>query len=176
MNQDITKPQPFARTVQMYGQTTRVNRKKGIYLLIPLLLMTLTMSGCGLFGGATRERERENAAITEGVQLGRVVMAEGIGADNAPVSETDTFNASQDYIYMVAEADYIESGTTLFVRWYRDDEPIEDSSEITANQDYENTYVEFHLENLQNSMETGDYSVQLFVNGNPVEEIEFTVE
>lgn len=153
-----------------------MNQKLEKRLLIPLLLVVFTLSGCGLFGGAARERARENAVITEGVELGRVVMAEGIGADNEPVGETDTFSASQDYIYMVAEADYIESGTTLFARWYRDGEPIEDSSEITANQDYQDTYVEFHLENLQSSMETGEYSVQLFVNGNPIEEVEFTVE
>jgi len=136
----------------------------------------MVTSGCGRFGGAARERANDNAAITEGIDLGRVVMAEGIGADNAPVGETDTFNDTQDYIYMVAEADYIASGTTLFARWYRDGEPIEDSSEITANQNYENTYIEFHLENLQDRMETGDYSVQLFANGNPIEEVAFTVE
>ena len=42
--------------------------------------------------------------------------------------------------------------------------------------DYENTYVEFHLENLTDTMEEGDYSVQLFVNGNPVETVDFTVQ
>ena len=146
------------------------------YRLLPLLLLAAMLSGCGLFGGAARERQQENAAITEGVQLGSVVTAEGIGANNEPVGETDTFNASQDYIYVVAEAEHIDAGTTFFARWYRDGEPIEDSSELSANQDYENTYIEFHLENLQNSMETGEYSVQIFANGNPLETVEFQVE
>lgn len=141
-----------------------------------LLLLTVLTAGCGLFGGAGRERENENAAITEGVTLGRVVMAEGIGEQNSPVSETDSFSASQDFIYVVAEADYIERGTTLFARWSREGEPFEDSSEITADRDFSNTYIEFHLENLEDRMETGDYSVQLFVNGNPVETVEFQVE
>ncbi len=145
-------------------------------IAVPLLLVTLLLAGCGLFGGAEREREQENEAITEGVDLGRVVMAEGIGENNAPVEETDTFNASQDYIYVVAEADYIEEGTTLFARWSRDGEPFEDSSEITADQDYSDTYIEFHLQNLENNFEEGDYSVELFVNGNPVEEVEFSIE
>lgn len=144
-----------------------------IFAMVLVLVLT---SGCGLFGGAARERANDNAAITDGVDLGRIVMAEGIGANNAPVGETDTFNDTQDYIYMVAEADYIAAGTTLFARWYRDGEPIEDSSEITANQNYENTFIEFHLENLQDRMEAGDYRVQLFVNGNPAEEVEFTVQ
>ena len=144
--------------------------------LLPLFLVVLLLSGCGLFNRAERQRENENAAIAEGVDLGRVVMAEGIGQNNEPVGETDSFSSSQDYIYVVAEADYIEEGTTLFARWSRDGEPIEDSSELTADQDYQDTYIEFHLENLQSQMESGDYSVQLFVNGNPVEEVEFNVD
>lgn len=141
-----------------------------------LILLAFSATGCGLFGGAARERQQQNEAITQGVQLGRVVMAEGIGAQNAPVNETDSFSASQDYIYVVAEADSIERGTTMFARWSRDGQPFEDSSELTADRDYTNTYIEFHLENLENSMETGDYSVQLFVNGNPVETVDFKVE
>lgn len=141
-----------------------------------LVLFAFSATGCGLFGGAARERQQQNEAITQGVELGRVVMAEGIGAQNAPVNETDTFSASQDYIYVVAEADSIARGTTMFARWSRDGQPFEDSSELTADRDYTNTYIEFHLENLENSMETGDYSVQLFVNGNPVETVDFKVE
>jgi hypothetical protein len=64
----------------------------------------------------------------------------------------------------------------MFARWFRDDEPIEDSTAVTADRDYQDTYVEFHLENLESRMETGDYSVQLFVNGNPVETVDFRVE
>jgi hypothetical protein len=151
-----------------------MNRSTAVHGVL-LAMLALLLAGCGLFGGAAREREQENEAITEGVRLGRVVMAEGIGSENAPVEETDTFDSSQDYIYVVAEADYIEQGTSLFARWLRDGEPFEDSSEITADRDYEDTYIEFHLENLESEMEEGDYSVQLFVNGNPVEEVEFTV-
>jgi hypothetical protein len=141
-----------------------------------LALAALILTGCGLFGGAARERQNENEAITQGARLGSVVTAEGIGEKNAPVAVTDTFNASQDYIYVIAEADYIEQGTTMFARWSRDGQPFEDSSELTADQDYSNTYVEFHLENLQNRMESGDYSVQLFVNGNPAKTVDFKVE
>lgn len=141
-----------------------------------LVVITFIVAGCGLFGGAARERQNENEAITQGVELGRVVMAEGIGEQNSPVEITDTFSASQDFIYVVAEADSIESGTTMFARWSRDGEPFEDSSEVTADRDYTNTYIEFHLENLEARMEPGDYSVQLFVNGNPVETVDFQVE
>lgn len=139
-----------------------------------LLLLTVALAGCGLFG-ATNERARENEEVTQGIDLGDVVTAEGIGADNEPIDETDRFDSSQDYIYVVAEADFIEEGTTLFARWYRDDEPFEDSSEIVADRDYRDTYIEFHLENLDNRFEEGDYRVEIFANGNPVAEADFEV-
>ena len=148
---------------------------KPLRLYLPLLFVTFLVAGCGLFGGAAKERQQQNAAITKGVSLGKVVMAEGIGEKNAPVKVTNEFSTSQDYIYVVAEADRIDKGTTMFARWYRDDKPFEDSSAITADQDYENTYVEFHLENLQKQMQKGNYSVQLFVNGNPVQKVDFKV-
>jgi hypothetical protein len=138
-----------------------------------LAIVALLIVSCGLFED---ERAEENEPLVSGAQFADVVTAEGIGADNAPVAVTDTFSASQDFIYVVAQAEFIEAGTTMFARWSRDGEPFEDSNEITADQDYEDTYVEFHLENLQNNFEEGDYSVQIFVNGNPAEEIEFTVE
>ena len=152
-----------------------MNRRSTIYITIRALA-ALMLAGCGLFGGAARERQNENEAITEGARFGDIVTAEGIGDQNAPIEVTDTFNASQDFIYVVAEADYIEQGTTMFARWSRDGEPFEDSSELTADRDYSDTYVEFHLENLEDRMEPGDYSVQLFVNGNPVETVDFQVE
>ena len=142
--------------------------------LVALMLSTL-LAGCGLFGGAERERVDENEQVTQGIDLGDVVTAEGIGQDNAPVEVTEDFNSSQDVIYVVAEVEFIEEGTTLFARWFRDDQPIEDSSEIVADRDYTNTYLEFHLSNLEDRFEEGDYSVQIIANGNPVEEVDFSI-
>jgi hypothetical protein len=134
----------------------------------------MLLTGCGLLG-AGNERERQNEEVTQGIELGDIVTAEGIGDGNEPVDETDSFDSSQDYIYVVAEADFIEEGTTLFARWYREDEPFEDSQEIVADQDYRDTYLEFHLENLDNTLEEGDYRVEILANGNPVGEAEFKV-
>lgn len=152
-----------------------MKRQTTSYITI-LTLTAVLLAGCGLFGGAARERQNDNEAITQGARFGSIVTAEGIGDENAPIEVTDTFNASQDFIYVVAEADYIEQGTTMFARWSRDGQPFEDSSELTADRDYSDTYVEFHLQNLENRMETGDYSVQIFVNGNPIETVDFQVE
>jgi len=140
-----------------------------------LLLLAFAISGCGLFNNATREREEQNQAVAGGTVLGEIVTAEGIGANAEPVNQTDTFSSSQDFIYAVVEAERIEAGTTMFARWSRDGQPFEDSSEVKADRDYENTFVEFHLENLRDRMDPGQYSVQVFVNGNPAKQTEFTV-
>lgn len=145
-------------------------------ILLYLTMTAIFVLGCGLFNSATNDRQEANDELAGGTVFGRVVTAEGIGSKNAPVGITDTFDSSQDFIYVIAEADRIEKGTTMFARWLRDGEPFEDSTEITADRDYEDTYVEFHLENLEDEMAGGDYSVQLFVNGNPVEEVAFTVQ
>jgi len=114
--------------------------------------------------------------VTQGAVLGQIVTAEGIGTNNAPVQETNSFSSSQDYIYAVVKANQIDPGTTMFARWSRDGKPFEDSSELKADKAYKDTYVEFHLENLKDRMEPGDYSVQIFVNGNPAKQTDFTVK
>lgn len=141
-----------------------------------VLLLGVFLSACGLLGGSAAQREEDNAALTEGADFGQIVTAEGVGANNSPIEVTDTFDSSQDFIYLVAEANYLEAGTTMFARWSYEGEPFEDSTAVTADRDYQDTYVEFHLENLTSDMDEGDYSVQLFVNGNPVETVNFNVQ
>ena len=64
----------------------------------------------------------------------------------------------------------------MFARWSRDGKPFEDSDEIKADKQYQNTYVEFHLEPTNRAIDPGNYTVQVFVNGNPAKEASFTVQ
>jgi hypothetical protein len=133
------------------------------------------MTGCSLIDRSIGDFQADNQGSTDGARFGRAVTAEGIGSGNRPVDVTTRFDPSQDRIYVVLEADYIEAGTTLFARWYYEGQPFEDSSQLTADRDYQGTYVEFHLENLRGQLQSGSYSVVIFVNGNPVIEQEFDV-
>jgi len=145
-------------------------------MVVILMVLTTALTGCGLLGGGgSAEREQQNRQVTQDIDLGDVVTAEGVGNDNAPVNETDNFDSSQDVIYVVAEANFIAEGTILFARWYRDNDPLEDSSEITADRDYRDTYIEFHLENLENRFEDGDYRVEILANGNVVGKADFQI-
>jgi hypothetical protein len=148
----------------------RTKLKMAALLLAALLFMT----GCSLIDRSIGDFQPDQGDM-RGARFERVVMAEGIGPGNRPVDVTNRFDPSQRYIYVVLEADYIEAGTTMFARWYYQGQPFEDSSQLTADRDYQNTYVEFHLENLGGGMQRGTYSVAVFVNGNPVTEQEFEV-
>jgi hypothetical protein len=134
-------------------------------------LMALVLAGCGLFNQQTTSTQPAGGAV-----LGQLTTAQQIGQGNAPVSETTTFSSSQDRIYAVAQAARIDAGTSMFARWSRDGQPFEDSQPVTANKAYQNTYVEFHLEPVQGNFDPGQYTVQIFVNGNPDKQTNFTVK
>ena len=84
----------------------------------------------------------------------------------APVEVTSTF-APGDTVYAVAHFTRLPAGTKLFARWSVNGQVREDTSELTADREYTNTYVEFHISGTQQNLPTGDWKVQLFVNGNP---------
>ena len=142
-----------------------------------LLLVALTVSGCSLLN-STSTTPGSGTTSTSGAQLGRIVTAESIDTSNhnAPVNETSTFKRLDQTIYAVVEAQRIDAGTTMFARWSREGQPFEDSSEITADKAYQNTYVEFHLEPNNKAIDAGNYTVQVFVNGNPAKQANFTVQ
>ena len=161
--------------------TARVpaHRAKYIGLLtISLFLMACGVCSCsnpleGLMGGGGVP---ENTA-TDSVEFGDVVTAAGIGNGNTPQQVRNQFSADNDpIIYVVAEVQRIEEGTSLFSRWSRDGDVFEDSPAITAEEEFTDTYLEFHIEPIEGGFEPGDYTVQIYVNGNPGPSTEFTVE
>jgi hypothetical protein len=141
-----------------------------------LLLVALVVSGCSLLNNGSSAQSP--STTTSGAELGRIVTAESIDTanHNAPVNETSTFNRLNQAIYAVVEAQRIDAGTTMFARWSRDGQPFEDSQEIKADKQYQNTYVEFHLEPTNKAIDPGSYTVQVFVNGNPAKQANFTVQ
>ena len=142
-------------------------------IAVLLLVVALVASGCGLLNQSSG-----SGTATQGAQLGRIVTAESIDTtrNNAPVNETNTFSQEQRAIYAVVEAQRIDPNTTMFARWSRDGQPFEDSQEIKADKQYQNTYVEFHLEPTNKAIDPGNYTVQVFVNGNPAKQANFTVQ
>ena len=86
------------------------------------------------------------------------------------------FSSGQQVIYAVVQAQRIEAGTSIFARWSRDGQPFEDSDPVKADQVYQNRYVEFHLQTSKQQIDPGNYTVQVFVDGNPSQQTSFTVQ
>src|SRR5215213_5342771 len=147
-----------------------------LYTGIGLLLVAQIVSGCSLVNNSSGTQSP--STTTSGAELGRIVTAQSIDTanHNAPVNETSTFNSLNQAIYAVVEAQRIDAGTTMFARWSRNGKPVEDSKEIKADKQYQNTYVEFHLEPTNKAIDPGSYTVQVFVNGNPAKQANFTVK
>lgn len=107
--------------------------------------------------------------------LGEIVTASAVGAGNRPLDVTTNFPTNAPVIYAVAEAAEIPTGTTVFARWSRDGQPFEDTTILTADRNYQNTYIEFHISPVETALAPGTYAVQFFINGNPGPLAQFTV-
>jgi hypothetical protein len=152
-------------------------RNGKITLLLLLAFFLLACGSCSLPNPFARDAAPEENPAFSGVELGDVVTAGAIGQGNAPQDVRDTFSRSAPIIFVVVEANRVDAGTTLFARWSRDGEPFEDTPQITADREYTDTYVEFHIEPEGGTqLEPGDYTVQIYVNGNPGPSVDFTVE
>jgi hypothetical protein len=109
------------------------------------------------------------------VRLGSTVAASSVDRDGCAVATSSVFTTTEP-IYVVAENTDIPAGTSVFVRLYRDDQPIEDAPEITADQDYVNTCVNFVFEPVQGApFEPGQYEAEFIVNGNQSNLVAFEV-
>lgn len=139
-----------------------------------LVLLVLLLSACSL--GFNRNAEPTPNPNFGGTTLGEVVTAGAIGSSNEPRDVRNTFSTNDPIIYAVAEVERAEPGTAIFARWTRNGEPFEDTPTITANQLYEDIYMEFHIEpTAGTALVPGEYSVQFYVNGNPGPSADFTV-
>ena len=109
-------------------------------------------------------------------QLGSAVMSRSIGDKNRPTAVTSSFDTWDEVLYCVVHADRIEEGARLYARWSYEGEPFEDTPEITADREYTDTYVEFHIAPSDfGALEVGDYTCKIYVNGNPVETVDFEI-
>jgi hypothetical protein len=145
----------------------------GVFLILPRL-----------FGGGNDDTNRNDndrvlpggngGVVNENISLGNPTTALAVDADGCPVDETGDFRASDD-IYVVAPNSSIPQDTGVFVRLYRDGEPVEDTREIVADRDYNDTCINFVFESNEGSFERGSYEAEFYVNGNAADTIRFEV-
>jgi hypothetical protein len=73
------------------------------------------------------------------------------------------------------EDNAVPTGTRVFVRLYHEGIAVEDTDEVTAEQDYTNVCVNFVFDSTE-GWDAGDYEAQYFVNGKAYRSVLFTVE
>jgi hypothetical protein len=111
--------------------------------------------------------------VADNIQIGRVVSAWSIDRDGCATETTSTFRPS-DPIYVVAEDSTVPAGTSVFVRIYREGQAVEDTDEIVADQDYNNSCINFVFES-NNGFDAGRYEAEFYINGNPANSVQFEV-
>lgn len=150
----------------------RQQRYWGLLALVVFFLIACSCPNPLNRGGAIPE-ENPNLA---GAELGDLVIASGIGPNAQPLNLRNEFSTNDPIVYAVAEVARVEQGTTIFARWFRNGEGYEDSPQLIADRTYTDTFVEFHLEpESGRTLEPGDYTVQLYINGNPGPRADFTI-
>lgn len=149
-----------------------------------VVLLVLVFLGWQLFGnrGQSATTEEPNTVQDGGevgepatnVVIGDVVAAASVDSDGCPANETSTFDQG-DVIYVGAVNSDIPAGTDMFARLFFEGQPLEDTDVITADADYTCAAFAFEATLGAEVMESGSYSAQLFVNGNPGESVSFEV-
>ena len=146
----------------------------GLLILVAAVIFLPRLFNTGATNVEEPTSQPQNQAEDSNILLGNPVSAAAVDRDGCPVDTTDTFRPSED-IYVVAPSSDIPAGTAVFVRLYHENTPIEDAPEIQADQDYQNTCINFVFEPDDGPFDTGSYEAEFYVNGNAAESVQFEV-
>ncbi|MAS38198.1 MAG: hypothetical protein CL610_29650 [Anaerolineaceae bacterium] len=142
----------------------------GAVLLLPRLFNTDSLNE-----PAPVVNENEPIPGAENIQIGNPVTALSLDRDGCAVDTTSQFSGREP-IYVVAPDADIPAGTGVFVRLYQDGNAVEDTTEIRADQDYQNTCLNFVFEPVEMSLDPGTYEAEFYINGNPADTVSFEVQ
>ena len=138
-------------------------------IAIPLCLALVLVSvGC-------RGTKDNGATGTSGagVRVTDVTLGRAIGGDKAVTDKTDNFKPN-DTIYASIATDGSAASTSLRTLWtYQDGQVVNDSNRTIVANSRERT--EFHISK-PGGWPTGDYKLEVFVDGRSVETKKFEVK
>src|SRR3954467_10547433 len=134
------------------------------------LVLMLMATACNKKDTAGDAGTTSGAVSTTPVQVSDVKLGRAIGADKRVSDETDEFRPA-DVIYAVVETKGTGPNTALQARWtYQDGQLVDESSRnISAAGD---DVTEFHISK-PSGWPKGKYTLQVLLNGAPVESEEF---
>lgn len=122
----------------------------------------------------TQQSPVDNQPLDPNVNLGQLVLAGGVDRDGCPTDTRSTFEPNES-VYVIAQGSDIPQGTSIFVRLYREGQPVEDAPEITADRDYNNSCVNFVFDPEGSAFDPGQYEAEFIINGNQADTISFDV-
>jgi hypothetical protein len=137
------------------------------------VVLLLMASGCSKKDKAGTVETTSGAVSNAPVQVTDVKLGRALGADKRVTDETDDFKPA-DVIYAVVETRGSAPNAALQARWtYQDGQVVDESSRNISTSGEDVT--EFHISK-PSGWPKGKYTVQILLNGAPVESEEFEVK
>lgn len=112
-------------------------------------------------------------ANDERLQLGRTYAATGVDSAGCPAGGTGLFYPDEP-VYVALEESSLPRGTELYARLNYEGRPIEDSQPIRADRDLQSC-AWFVFEPGRGGFDPGQYSAEIFVNGQRADQVSFEV-
>lgn len=144
-----------------------------------LALLVAVFAACGgddpddMDTTAQREMDTPTQQQAEALRVVDVSLGTSIDANRRITSSTDDF-APTDTIYASVQTEGMGSGATLMARWtYEDGQVVDESSQTVSSTGP--AYTEFHI-SMPEGLPTGEYQVEIMMNGQSVETEDFEIE
>lgn len=112
-----------------------------------------------------------------GIALGDFVVGSSLNADGCVTRPASSFR-STDTIYVGIQPSDFPNGTVFYAQFFVNGELYEETDEITADDDYGDTCVQFNIqaESGAPNLTRGNYEANFYVNGNVADTVTFVVE
>lgn len=131
----------------------------------------------GLFGGGSNTTSSSQNIPQTGDfvsgELGSMYTARRVDSTGCPDEVTSSFSANEPIYAGLTESD-IPANTAVFARLLYEGQPIEDTQEIVADRDLQNTCIWFAFQP-NGGFDRGSYTVEMYVNGNLVDQVQVSV-
>jgi hypothetical protein len=132
----------------------------------------------GLTGPAGGDRTSSRDALpqtgNQRAELGRAYTSTQVDQAGCPLDDVAEFYPDEP-VYVSIDRSFIPRGTEMFARLYYEGQVLEDTDAIVADRDLDSC-VWFVFEGSRGgSLQTGDYEVDIYVNGQVVETLDFYV-
>ena len=138
------------------------------------LALMLTSAGCGKKDNAAAGGTTSGTATATPVKVTDVKLGRALGPDKRVTDETDDFRPA-DVIYVVVETQGAAPNTPLQARWTFEDGQVVDESTRNIISAAGEDVTEFHISK-PSGLPKGKYTVQILMNGAPVESENFEVK